>query len=368
MSWVLPDPDPTGLPMALWVLQALLLFTFVLHVLVMNLVIAGGPLMLWALWRGRPSRRREVEVAPLYRALAAAIARIQPVSTAFAITTGVAPLLFLQVIYGQVFYTSSVLMAWLWLSVVVLLMGGYYAWYGLSFSMKGGGGRSVRWLTLGATLAFLLVGFIFINNMTLMLRPARFGALYLASDAGLHANLDDPTLWPRFLHMLVGAFALTGVAVAWIGRARAKRDPATALWFTRFGVRLFGGATLVQLAVGAWFVWSQPDDIRRVLLGGGPDSLLLAAGITFALMAIPLMRVSVLLGTIAIVMAVVDMTVVRHQVRTLALTPYFRPDTLTVNPQTGVFLLFAVLLVAGLVTVTWMVGKLVAGGTPTAQQ
>ncbi len=199
------------------------------------------------------------------------------------------------------------------------------------------------------------------SNMTLMLRPAIFGDLYLASDAGLHANLSDPTLLPRFLHFVVGAFALTGIAVAWLGRVRARRHDAEGAWILAFGIRLFSVATLVQLAVGAWFVASQPEYIRRVLLGGGPDSMVLAMGIVFALLAIPLMRMSVALATIAGATAVADMVIVRHLVRTLALTPYFRPDTIPVNPQLGVFLVFAVLLIAGLVTVAWMVTRLVVG-------
>jgi hypothetical protein len=220
-----------------------------------------------------------------------------------------------------VFYTSSVLMAWLWLSVVALLLCGYYAYYGLSFALKGRGGPVASWLALGASLAFALVAFIFTNNMTLMLRPARFADLYLASDAGLHANLDDSTLLPRFLHFLVGAFAATGVLVAWLGRVRGAGDAATGSWLVRLGVRLFGVATLIQLAVGAWFVAAQPQYIRRVLLGGGPDSMVLAMGIIFALLAIPLLRISVAMGTIAAVVAVGDMTIVRHVFRTLALTP-----------------------------------------------
>jgi hypothetical protein len=360
MNWILPDPDPLGLPLQLGILQALLLFTFVLHVLVMNIVVAGGPLALWSLWRGRNEARQKPGQPP-YRALAGGLARLLPVSTAFTVTTGVAPLLFVQVIYGQVFYTSSDLMAWLWLSAVVLLLGGYYAFYGLAYSLKGSNGPTALWLALGAGVAFALVAFIFVNNMTLMLRPDRFGDLYLASDAGLHANLSDPTLLPRFLHFVVGAFALTGIAVAWLGRVRARRDAAAGAWILTFGVRLFGVATLVQLAVGAWFVASQPEYIRRVLLGGGPDSMVLAMGIIFALLAIPLMRMSVALASIAGAIAVADMVIVRHLVRTLALTPYFRPDTIPVNPQIGVFLVFAVLLVAGLATVAWMVTRLVVG-------
>ncbi len=365
MTWILPDPDPLGLPLALWILQALLLFTFLLHVIVMNVVVAGGPLALWSLWRGR--RKDSSRAAQAYRALAAGLARLLPVTTAFAVTTGVAPLLFVQLVYGQAFYTSSDLMAWPWLAVVLLLLGGYYAFYGLAYTVKGADGPPARWIALGASVAIALVAFIFVNNMTLMLRPASFGDLYTASDAGLHMNLSDPTLVPRYLHFIVGAFALTGVTVAWLGRARARRDAPLGAWMFTFGARLFGAATLVQLAVGVWFVSSQPEYIRRVLFGRGPDSMVLAMGIIFALLAIPLMRLSVALASIAAVVAVSDMVVVRHLVRTLALTPYFRPDTIPVNPQIGVFVVFALLLVAGLATVAWMVRKLAVGrGEPVS--
>ena len=362
MNWILPDPDPFGLPLAPWAIQALLLLTFTLHVIVMNVVVAGGPVALWAIWRGRSAKLRGTARAGQYHALAAGLAGLQPVAVAFTITTGVAPLLFVQVLYGQLFYTSSVLMAWIWLSVVPLLVVGYYACYGLSFSMNGQDARLARWLALGASLAFVLVAFIYTNNMTLMLQPARFRGLYLASDAGLHANLADWTLWPRFLHVVVGASAVTGVVVAWFGRARSRLDAVTGAWLARFGMRLFGLATLVQLAVGAWFVLAQPEPVRRVLLGGGPDSMLLAVGIILALMAIPLVRLNMFLGAVALVVVIADMVVVRHRVRTLTLAPYFQLDTLAVNPQTGVFLLFVVLLVAGLLTVAWMVRKLAAGG------
>ena len=384
MSWILPDPDPSGLPAAVWLLEFLLVFTFILHVLVMNVALGGGLVSGWATWRARRWGRRGSSVQEVrYRAVAGSLAKLLPVSTAFAITTGVAPLLFVQVLYGQLFYSSSVLMAWPWLAVVALLLVGYYGYYGLSFVLGGteagrpgaittpaagaveGAGPSATpastlLLAAGSGLVFVAIALIFTNNMTLMLRPDRFGALYGASDAGLHANLGDPWVWPRFLHVVVGSLAVTGIVMGLVGRLRTWSDPALGPWITALGARLFILATLVQLAVGAWLLFSLPHVVRDVVLTGGPELMLLVTGVGFALLAVLVVRRSVVLALVPLVVTIVDMAIVRHQVRTLTLVPYFSVDSMAVNAQTGVFILFAVLLVAGLAVVSWMVWRLAA--------
>jgi hypothetical protein len=384
MSWILPDPDPAGLPAAVWLLEFLLVFTFILHVLVMNVVLGGGLVSGWATWRARRSGRRgSSALEARYRAMAGALAKLLPVSTAFAITTGVAPLLFVQVLYGQLFYSSSVLMAWVWFAVVPLLLVGYYGYYGLSFVLGGvqrGGPGGVAspaageaegagvasapakalLLAAGSGLVFLVIALVFTNNMTLMLRPDRFGALYAASDAGLHANLGDSWVWPRFLHVAVGSLAVTGIVIGLVGRLRKRSDPSVGRWITAFGARLFILATLVQLAVGVWFLFSLPHVVRDVVLSGGPELMLLATGIGFALLAMLVVGRSVVLAAVPLVVTIVDMVIVRHQVRRLTLVPYFSVDSLAISAQTGVFILFALLLVAGLAVVAWMVWRLAA--------
>ena len=53
-------------------------------------------------------------------------------------------------------------------------------------------------------LIFATVGFIYSNNMSLMLRSAIYGEMYRAEARGLNLNLSDPTLVPRYLHLLLG--------------------------------------------------------------------------------------------------------------------------------------------------------------------
>ena len=47
-----------------------------------------------------------------------------------------APLLFLQTLMGQFFFTSSILMGWGWFSVVVVLIFAYYGTYLQSFQRE----------------------------------------------------------------------------------------------------------------------------------------------------------------------------------------------------------------------------------------
>ena len=359
MNIVLPDADPAGLPAPVALLRFLLLFTFILHLLPMNLVLGGGLVAGWAAMRGQGFARagRSADAA-LMQAVAGGLAALLPAATALAVTFGVAPLLFLQVLYGQLFYTSSVLMAWVWLAVVPLVMVGYYGYHAL-FSQHGAPSRATVWLGFGSGAAFLLTALVFTLNMTLMLRPGRFHGLYAASEMGLHLHLDEPTLWPRFLHFVVAAFAFTGIAVALLGAARRRSDPALGVSMRAYGVRLFMVATLVQLAVGAWFLWTLPEAIRAAFLGAWPGhTSLLAVSVLMAVLALIVMPRSLAGGSALMLLTLIGMAVVRHLVRAMALAPVFTPGALAVRPQWVAFGIFALCLVAGIAVVVWMVVRL----------
>ncbi len=360
MSPLLPDPDPLGLPAPAWLLKTLLIATFALHLLPMNLVLGGSFVAAWAALKGRPGPAGGLR----WRALAEALARLLPPATAFTITTGIAPLLFLQVLYGQLFYTSSVLMAWSWLGVIGLLLVGYYSTYGFSL---GRGSSPSPGLALLSAGAFTVIALIFTNNMTLMLRPEAWAALYAEDERGLHLNLADPVLWPRFLHFWIASFALTGLAVALLGRGREKRDPETGAWVRRLGLRLFSLAPLVQLAAGLWLLLSLPGRVRRVFLGDDPgDTALLWTSVLLALVSLAVVRRHLLAGAGLVGAAVLGMAIVRHSVREASLAPHFSTTTLRVEAQTAPFVLFLVLFLAGIAVVAWMVGRLARAAGPKA--
>ncbi|MFN3929925.1 MAG: hypothetical protein ACK4OK_09870, partial [Thermoflexus sp.] len=83
----IPKPDPLGMPIPVGYLFALKVFGFFLHMVFMNLWLAGLPTAV-ALWRFYP-RVSERLIAAM------------PFAMAFGINAGIVPLLFLQTLYPQ---------------------------------------------------------------------------------------------------------------------------------------------------------------------------------------------------------------------------------------------------------------------------
>ncbi|HEY4644318.1 MAG TPA: hypothetical protein VIH68_06335, partial [Bacteroidota bacterium] len=135
---VVPDADPLGLPAPFWFLKALLILTFVLHVIPMNFALGGGFIAAASHFIGRKGR------AAYHLMLSRSLSRMLPIAIAFTITLGVAPLLFLQVLYGQYFYTSSIFLAWPWLTVILLLLLSYYGFYLYAFRWESLGEKQLR--------------------------------------------------------------------------------------------------------------------------------------------------------------------------------------------------------------------------------
>ena len=124
------------------------------------------------------------------------MAVVLPPAVTFAITLGVAPLLFVQLLYGRFLYTSSILMALPWMSFIVALIAGY----GLLYRHTGLLKKDKLSLPVGIASALLLLwlGFLWTNNATLMLRPDRWSEIARTSAHGGTLNLGDPSVVPRF--------------------------------------------------------------------------------------------------------------------------------------------------------------------------
>jgi len=356
--WI-PQPDPLPLPGPPWLFTALLLLTFFLHLIAMNLVVGGTLIALTAAVRARTSE--------MARTLAVSISALLPVGIAGAVTLGVAALLFLQVLYGRVFFASSVLMAVWWLAVVPLLITGYYAAYGAAHNADRPISRVRNRLAVVA-VAFVAIAVIYTTNMTLMLRPAEFIVLFQRSARGLHGNAGDPTFVPRLAHTLLSALAVTGLAIALTGLTVRRTDPARGGWMIRHGARWFTGSTVCNLAVGVAWLGMLPVGTVYALLGGQlVPTLVLAGGSVAGLAALFLMlgtafgdarpaRIPLAAGCLALAIAL--MTLTRDFVRHAALSAAgFIPVTWSA-PQWGPIAIFFVLLAGSVGLVAWMVWQL----------
>jgi hypothetical protein len=360
MTIPIPAPDPMPLPGPFWLLRALSLLTFYLHMVVMNFALGGGIIALVAGLRGK-SDEHAARVARQFRDML-------PVLVAFTITLGVAALLFVQVLYGPMLYSSSVLLGVPWMAVIPILIVGYYAFYWSALKESQG----ALWF---AVLLLAVIGFTLTNNMTLMLTPERWLEFYKASTSGFHFNLGEATLVPRYLHMVLGAVALAGLFVVILGLR--ERDQQYREWLVRQGGLWFAGATMINVLVGFWFLLVLPDRVRSLFLGkSGLAAGLLGVSVLLALgaMAHLLMAANAkkgsrpaIIGIVSGFLAAALMVFIRDMVRSAYLEPYFRPETLPVAPQWSVIGLFIVLFIGGLATLYWMLVKLAAARRTVAR-
>jgi hypothetical protein len=352
-SPVIPYIDPMPLPAPYWLFKVLLIVTFVLHLLAMNTMFGGSLIGLIARAKSAKSEH--------YARLAHDLGKYIPSLLAATITLGIAPLLFTQVIYGHLFYASTIVMAWPWFSVLVLLLLAYYGFYAVAF--KQNGSTVVRWLAATSALFIFVIGFIYTNNMTLMLTPEKWMPLYQADPSGWNLNWHEATLVPRYLHFVLAALAVAGLLVAGLGLLQWSKDRAYAAFLLQTGGKWFAYVNMAQIVIGLWFAAALPKPLMMLLMGRElVQSILFAVGVLIALVLIVVMsrslkqvdpRRGVLYSMGVTALLVVLMAIQRDLLRDAYLTPYFKSEQLPVQTQWDVLLLFLVLFVAGVVL--WIV-------------
>lgn len=356
----IPTPDPIPLPAPLWLLKGLLLLVFFLHLLAMNCALAGGLTVLFNALRGRSERH------PFSRQLARELVPMLPVFVAFTITLGVAALLFVQVIYGNLLYASSILLGAAWISIIILVIVGYYGYYYFSHRLQISHKASVAVMAV-AVLCFLCIAFVLVNNMSLMLTPDRWLAMYRAHPDGFNLNHGEPTLLARYLHMLIGSFTVFSAVVAHLGVRKMRTQPEYGSWLVRRSAIVFALTSGLQFITGMWFLMAMPRQIAISFFREPVAGTVFGLSVLFSLVATLLLLIGGTAGkparlvhaAFACALATLALMVgMRQMVRTAYLAPHFDPGSLQVSPQTGVIVLFFVTFVAGLATVGYMLVKL----------
>jgi hypothetical protein len=352
----IPHVDPLPLPGPVWLFTVLLLVVFTLHVAAMNSALGGS---IWALWnylRGRHSEH------PFSRRLAGELAAMLPTFLAFTVTLGVAALLFVQVLFGNFLYTSSILIGALWLTVIPLVMVAYYGFYYFSYTAEKG--KGIAGCVLAISVCVLLgIAFIFVNNMTLMQSPERWLQMYRAHPNGWNLNLGDHSLVPRYLHIVNGAIVLFSAILAHLGMRKMKVDAEYGRWIVQRSALVFAACSGLQFLLGMWLLLAIPRQIAMSLL----RDPLTGAVFGLALMSVVCAVLLVLLGSFAekpgplvhagfgvSLITLFLMVCLRYLLRLAYLKPYVRLGALAVRPQVGVIVLFVFLFVGGLATVGYM--------------
>jgi len=339
---LIPTPDAIPVPWG-W-FYILLMVTFLLHILVMNAMLGGGIIaLISALRNDQQSTLLTKELSYKW-----------PYTIAFAVNMGVAPLLFVQVLYGQFMYSSSLLMAVWWFSIFGLLILAYYAAYIYDFKFEALG--NLRIFVLEFSLIILLfIGFMFSNNMTLMLHPEKWNA-YFANGHGTLLNLSDVTLYPRYLHFVVGSVAIAGLFFALIGHFSFAKSNVQKETLINRGMEYFSYATGLQIFVGLWFFITLPTNIMNAFMGGNSyATLLIVCGIILAFAALYFAYKKWVLTTSWLALAtLIVMIFMRDLVRIFYLQPYFKLSDLTVEPQYSPLIFFLATFVVGIIMIGYL--------------
>lgn len=353
---IIPDYQPIPLPAPLWLLQTLLVVGFLLHILPMNVAFGGGITSAWLLATNKDNKESFA-----YR-LGKNLSNSLPLFISFAITQGIVPLLFLQLIYGPLYYTSSILMAVLWISILLLLMLGYYAAY--TYKVKAEALKSWGpWLLVLSTVLFGIIGFLFTNNMTLMLSPDKWSSLMHGAPSGFLLNLSDPQVIPRFVHFVVAAFAVTGLCVGCFGVYYHHKDPAYSKWLIQTGSGIFLVLTLLQVGVGFWFLFALPPEIVKNFMGQEQlGSISFMGSMVLSLVALlgTLLawkdgsKNAFLVGLVGAVGTLLGMSVMRHMIRVYSTQSFLHPENLPVHWQWDLLVPFLILAALLVIYLVWL--------------
>lgn len=249
---------PFGFESHLTFYLAVYVLTLVLHVILMSYVLAGS---LWLAWAtlfpgGGLIPRAKQPVAAILRDW-------MPFALSGAITAGVAPLLFVQILYRHQFYTANLILGWRWMVVIPVLVTAFYLLYVVK-------SRAVsRWsvparlgLSVSIAACFLFVAFCWTANHLLGLNPAEWPEAYRSGNA----VRSSAALMLRLVMWVAGTFPTMCILASWQLRGAetcavptaTTRDESDGTTLIRLEHRRLGTASIAGLtlafacATGYW--------------------------------------------------------------------------------------------------------------------
>ena len=339
-------PGADTIPAPAWLFLVLDILLFAIHILLINVMLGGSLITLVSRLRSRDDTLED--------RLHGSISRKLPTAFALGVNMGVAPLLFLQVIYGNLFYASSVLMAVYWILVIPLIILAYYGAYVhiRKYTSAAWLSKTAIWVT---SIILLYICFVFVNNMTLMIQPNDWAA-YFDNRNGTILNWGNATLIPRYLHFVTASVAVAGLFMAMIWSSRYKKGVDGADVKVKSSLLVFGYATIVQVIVGLWFLLAIPREFMLNFMGGDIFStIIFMAGFLSAVGAIATAFSGKFRPTFSmLLLTILAMVIMRHQLRTMYLSGKFSLSSLEMVPQYGVMILFFIVLLIGLYAVWYM--------------
>ncbi len=375
--------DAAGAPAHPIIFLVLGVVTFALHMAAVNLMLGTLGVAAWAALSPNAHKER----------LSHVLLMTAKVAVGFAVVLGVAPLLFVQVVYDGFWYVSNVLSAWWLVGFIVILIAGYlalYRAYGLNHRYLEDGTpvtihgavKGFGWMGF-AFVMLLLCGLIMHTLTNQAIRPELWMSWYAPngvidpSGRGLHYVLVPRLLFFLFLSLPVTAGWLFAMRRYLINAGEADVGYLDFIEALAHKLALTGGI-LVALA---GIVWMMMLPETMAWLRTSPAILLLIVPMVFFLIMSPVQKKRRLcppcnyLGFVMPVVMVMLLATLREVLRYGTLLGGFGFDAMDwrINmdwPTTLIF--FTTFLVVGglnisyLVTLAWKSGATEGVYTPSA--
>jgi hypothetical protein len=269
-------PWPTAMYLTLFIVTAAIYMVFMHYVLAGAIVLSLGYMA--------PGARRRIEAGTAGQGrsglglLLKVIRDWLPAVLGLAITAGVAPLLFLQILYKHEFYTANLLLSNRFMLLLPALIVAYYMLYLLKSQTLAGNGAMARGLaSFLAFVCFFYTAWAWTENHVLSLHHELWRSQYTSSGWVFR----DAEIWPRLGFWLTTAFPTLAVALGWqLHWGREIHDPISVNLASRRlrGLAILGLATSVAEA-WLWQLWLEPAARATVLsLLAGPYAVLALLG------------------------------------------------------------------------------------------
>jgi len=322
----------SSLPAPLWLITILHILTLTLHLLAMNVVVGGIVIGLFGRFTNRWQHPSVTQLTKLL-----------PTVMAATVTLGVAPLLFVQLVYGRLIYSASIISGWYWLMIFVAAIIGYYCLYAVAFGKKNKGRAG---LYLGSALVcFLYISYVYSSVFSLSERPDLQAILYAANQSGLILNSDIGSYLFRWLHVIAGAVTVGGFFVAVLGRHNEEASAA--------GKRFFLWGMIIATVLGIVYLMTFGEYLLPYMRSAAVWWMLVSALLSLGSIHFLFKRRFVVSG-IMLFVSVLGMVINRYIVRLLRLEGHFDPCKLAVDSQWSALAVFLVCFVLAVVLIVYM--------------